>query len=49
MDGRADGIQMTPTDGGPQHLRALCWQSTHQCSVIFFVPCGIFLIAHDAK
>ena len=48
MDGRLDGIQMTPTGGGPKYLRTLCWQGTHQCSA-FFVPCGTFLIAHDSK
>ena len=35
MDGRPNGIQMTPTGGGPKYLRTLCWQGTHQCSAFF--------------
>ena len=35
VDGRADGIHMTPIGGGPKYLRTLCWQGTHQCSAFF--------------
>ena len=48
MDGRSHGIQMTPM-GGDLNTSELSVGRALTGALPFFVPCGTFLIAHDAK